>query len=107
MTATIGRMHGKLATCVTLLCLGGCQPSRPTESPPAPPRSDVTAAQADSMSPVDLRAPAQPDSGLPPSGVAIGEPMPLFELPRVDGSGSASLADFRGQKTILHIFASW
>jgi hypothetical protein len=40
-----------------------------------------------------------------------GEPFPPIVLPEVDASGRPgepmSIADFRGQKIILHLFASW
>lgn len=44
---------------------------------------------------------------LPPSGFEPGEPFPEVSLPRLDGSGSASLASVRGRKVVLHVFASW
>ena len=36
-----------------------------------------------------------------------GRPAPALTLPRLDGSGVGSLADYRGRKVVLHVFASW
>ncbi len=36
----------------------------------------------------------------------IGQPFPDLSLPDVEGN-RRSIADFRGHKLILHIFASW
>ena len=36
----------------------------------------------------------------------VGEPFPDLALPTLDGS-TRSISDFRGQKVILHVFASW
>ena len=35
-----------------------------------------------------------------------GKPFPEIVLPSLDGT-QTSIADFRGQKVILHVFASW
>ena len=43
---------------------------------------------------------------LPPSGFAVGEPFPGLVLPDLDGT-PRSIADFRGGKVVLHVFASW
>ncbi len=37
----------------------------------------------------------------------VGEVFPLVALPALEDGRPRSLADFRGQKLILHIFASW
>ena len=37
----------------------------------------------------------------------VGTPFPTLSLPSLDDGRPASIADFRGQKVILHIFASW
>lgn len=37
----------------------------------------------------------------------VGEAFPTILLPTLDGSRSQSIEDFRGQKLMLHIFASW
>jgi len=39
--------------------------------------------------------------------IAIGEPFPNLVLPAVEGGAARSIADFRGQKLALHVFASW
>ena len=36
----------------------------------------------------------------------VGEPFPDLALPTLGGS-TRSISDFRGQKVILHVFASW
>ncbi len=45
---------------------------------------------------------AQQDEG----GLQIGHPFPNIALPDLDGN-RRSVADFRGHKLILHVFASW
>ncbi len=37
----------------------------------------------------------------------VGTPFPTLSLPSLEDGRPASIADFRGQKVILHIFASW
>ncbi len=37
----------------------------------------------------------------------VGEPFPDLLLPAAADGRTASLADFRGQKLVLHVFASW
>lgn len=49
-------------------------------------------------------APAQP--GRPAAPFVVGEPFPSLVLPDVEGR-PRSIAEFRGRKLILHIFASW
>ncbi len=49
--------------------------------------------------------------GSPAHGAAtweprVGEPFPDLALPTLEGS-TKSISDFRGQKVILHVFASW
>ena len=41
------------------------------------------------------------------SGVALGEPAPSSPLPRLEGGGSASLADYRGRWVLVNFWASW
>ncbi len=43
---------------------------------------------------------------LPSSGYEVGEPFPTLVLPDLDGE-PGSIADYRGTKVVLHIFASW
>lgn len=38
---------------------------------------------------------------------AVGEPFPDILLPSLANGRPLSLAQFRGQKVLLHIFASW
>lgn len=37
----------------------------------------------------------------------VGEPFPNIVLPSLRDGRPLSLADFRGRKIILHVFASW
>lgn len=46
------------------------------------------------------------DPNLVPSPL-IGREAPEFELPLIDGSGTASLTDFEGDIVVVNIFASW
>ncbi len=39
--------------------------------------------------------------------ITVGEPFPKIVLPSIDGSTPFSIEKFRGNKVILHIFASW
>lgn len=40
-------------------------------------------------------------------GIEVGEPFPQIPLPTLEGREGKTLAEFRGQKVILHVFASW
>ncbi len=42
-----------------------------------------------------------------PASFEVGMPFPPLSFPSLDDGRPASIADFRGQKVILHIFASW
>ncbi|MEE9230333.1 MAG: hypothetical protein V3U86_06475, partial [Acidobacteriota bacterium] len=44
---------------------------------------------------------------LPGAGFEIGQKFPDIVFPALEGERPLSLADFRGQKVLLHIFASW
>ena len=44
---------------------------------------------------------------LPPTGFEVGEPFPTLALPALEDGRPRSVADFRGEKIILHVFASW
>jgi hypothetical protein len=44
---------------------------------------------------------------LSPTGFQVGQAFPTLSLPSVEDGRPLSLADFRGKKVILHIFASW
>jgi hypothetical protein len=37
----------------------------------------------------------------------VGQRFPGFAFPSLESDQPMSLVDFRGQKTLLHIFASW
>jgi cytochrome c biogenesis protein CcmG/thiol:disulfide interchange protein DsbE len=39
--------------------------------------------------------------------VEIGEPVPDGSLPQLDGSGSGSIADYRGEWVLVNFWASW
>jgi cytochrome c biogenesis protein CcmG/thiol:disulfide interchange protein DsbE len=41
------------------------------------------------------------------SGIALGEVAPASPLPRLEGSGSGSLADYRGRWVLVNFWASW
>jgi cytochrome c biogenesis protein CcmG, thiol:disulfide interchange protein DsbE len=41
------------------------------------------------------------------SGVALGEPAPDGPMPRLEGGGSESLADYRGRWVLVNFWASW
>lgn len=37
----------------------------------------------------------------------VGEPAPGFKLPSIEDGREKSISDFRGQKLMLHVWASW
>ena len=39
--------------------------------------------------------------------IRTGEPFPEVQLPLLADGSLATLQDFRGPRTVLHIFASW
>ncbi|MGH2981244.1 MAG: TlpA family protein disulfide reductase [Solirubrobacterales bacterium] len=41
------------------------------------------------------------------ANVELGEPAPDEPLPRLDGSGSGSVADYRGRWVLVNFWASW
>ncbi len=47
------------------------------------------------------------DSSSRPDLFEVGRPFPPIVLPSAADGRPLSLADFRGRKTILHVFASW
>ena len=53
-----------------------------------------------------LAAVLSPAVGGPPR-LQEGEPFPNLVLPSMTDGRPMSLADFRGRKVILHVFASW
>ena len=38
---------------------------------------------------------------------SVGDAFPLIALPALEDGRARSIADFRGRKVILHVFASW
>ncbi len=42
-----------------------------------------------------------------PSGIEIGQAFPTLILPSLADGGPASIVQYRGQKVVLQIFASW
>jgi cytochrome c biogenesis protein CcmG/thiol:disulfide interchange protein DsbE len=40
-------------------------------------------------------------------GIAVGEPAPETELPRLDGEGTGSIAEYRGSWVLANFWASW
>ena len=37
----------------------------------------------------------------------VGQPFPTLSFPALEDGRPRSMADFRGQRIILHVFASW
>jgi hypothetical protein len=54
-----------------------------------------------------LAVPAPTAGQLPPQPFEVGTSFPTLSLPSLEDGRPASIADFRGRKLILHIFASW
>jgi hypothetical protein len=44
---------------------------------------------------------------MPDHPFEVGTPFPTLALPALDDGRPASIADYRGQKLIVHVFASW
>ena len=42
-----------------------------------------------------------------PPSLEVGQPFPDLALPSVSDGTPMSIADFRGRKVVLHVFASW
>jgi cytochrome c biogenesis protein CcmG/thiol:disulfide interchange protein DsbE len=50
----------------------------------------------------------EPDRGVEEAlGRGETEPAPDLELPKLDGGGNGSIADYRGQVVVLNFWASW
>jgi hypothetical protein len=43
----------------------------------------------------------------PREGLAVGEAFPVLLLPGLEDGAPRSVADWRGRKLLLHVFASW
>jgi len=41
------------------------------------------------------------------AGIAVGDPAPDRDLPRLEGGGSESIADYRGEWVLVNFWASW
>ncbi len=41
------------------------------------------------------------------TGFEVGQPFPTLSFPALEDGRPWSIADFRGQRIILHVFASW
>lgn len=41
------------------------------------------------------------------SGIAIGDPAPSSPLPKLEGGGTGSLAEYKGRWVLVNIWASW
>jgi cytochrome c biogenesis protein CcmG, thiol:disulfide interchange protein DsbE len=41
------------------------------------------------------------------SGISVGDPVPVAPLPRLEGGGDESLADYRGRWVLVNFWASW
>lgn len=54
-----------------------------------------------------LPATAAAQAQLPPSGFEEGQAVPTRAFPSADDGDPVSLAEYRGHKLILHVFASW
>lgn len=39
--------------------------------------------------------------------IVVGKPFPEVVLPSIAGGQPMSIASFRGQRVVLHVFASW
>jgi hypothetical protein len=56
---------------------------------------------------VALGAPSAARGQMPDHPFRVDTPFPTISLPSLEDGRPASIADFRGQKVILHVFASW
>ena len=59
---------------------------------------------------LSLLASGTADTGASPAPsdpFAVGQPVPDLVLPAADDGRPRSLAEFRGKKYVLHVFASW
>jgi len=42
-----------------------------------------------------------------PPTIEVGKAFPQITMPALGGVGAMSIRDFRGQRVVLHVFASW
>ena len=56
---------------------------------------------------IALAVPSEARGQRSSGGFEVGTPFPTLSFPSLADGRPASIADFRGQKVILHIFASW
>lgn len=54
-----------------------------------------------------LLASVTPSAAGAPHPFEVGQPFPDLMLPRLGDHRPSSLADFRGKRVVLHVFASW
>ena len=50
---------------------------------------------------------AMPARGEPPRRLEVGQPFPDLLLPALDDGRPRSIRDYRGERVVLHVFASW
>lgn len=48
-----------------------------------------------------------PSLALAAPKIEVGKPFPDIALPSLEDGRMMSIADFRGQRVVLHVFASW
>lgn len=46
-------------------------------------------------------------TGMAADDLRVGSPFPSLVLPSLEDGRPLAVADFRGRKTVLHIWASW
>ena len=57
--------------------------------------------------PEDEATTEAPRATRPSSGFEVGQPFPAVSFPGLEDGEPRSVADFKGEKLILHVFASW
>ncbi len=81
------------------------------DSPPRRRRASAPAALAAALAIVALPACRSEESAgrfeLPPHGFEAGQAFPDISLPALEDGRPVRLSEFRGQKILLHVFASW
>ncbi len=71
-----------LAVCLALIAVNSCAPADRDQS--------------------EARGASRPSSGF-----EVGQPFPTLAFPGLEDGAPKSIADFRGKRVILHVFASW